>query len=128
MQRTYLLLEALRVQFKQSTFGHCLFTRSQENEFLVLLICVDDILITRQSEDNISSVKAYLDGLLIIKDLGYVRCFLGLEVAHSEAGLFFNQKKYMLDILQDTRFTRAKMSDVPLPQGLKLENEIGPVK
>lgn len=84
---------------------------------------VDDVLITVSLENEILDIKKYLDASFTIKVLGHVQYFLRLEVAGSIFGLFLNQKKYVLDILQDTRLVKAKPSKFPLSQGIKLDNE-----
>ena len=37
-----------------------------------------------------------------IKDLGRLKYFLGIEIAHSTKGLFNSQRKYTLDLLKET--------------------------
>lgn len=92
-----------------------------------MLVYVDDIFIAGQSEKDITEIKSHLDKAFTIKDLGYVKYFMGLQIARSETGLFLHQKKYLLDIIQETGCMQAKLSDNPLPQGLKLDNTTGPL-
>lgn len=37
-----------------------------------------------------------------IKDLGNLTCFYGIEIAESNVGVSFTQRKYALDILEET--------------------------
>lgn len=41
--------------------------------FLVLLVYVDDVLVTRNCEKSIVAVKDYLHKVFTIKDLGYAK-------------------------------------------------------
>ncbi|KAL0451186.1 UNVERIFIED_CONTAM: Retrovirus-related Pol polyprotein from transposon RE2 [Sesamum latifolium] len=77
--------------FLQSKHDYCLFTKQSDHGFLMLLLYIDDILITGSSLDMISEVKQYLDHLFTIKDLGVAKYFLGLEIARSAQGLAVTQ-------------------------------------
>ncbi|KAK4386639.1 Retrovirus-related Pol polyprotein from transposon RE2 [Sesamum angolense] len=87
--------------------------------------CFDDILIMGPSESLIMEVKSYLDALFTIKDLGYVKYFLGLEVARSPDGMSITQHKYVVDIISDTGMTTAFSVLTPLLPGIKLTSESG---
>lgn len=60
-----------------------------------------------------------------IKDLGYAKYFLGLEVVRSTDGIFMNQRKYIMDIITDTGILHAKSVKIPLPSRLDLQEEKG---
>lgn len=64
------------------------------------------MLITGPSDEDIASLKEYLNDLFTIKDLGYAKYFIGLEIARNEAGTYLNQRKYMMDLLSDTGLLR----------------------
>ena len=49
------------------------------------------------------------------------RYFLGIEISRADSGIFLNQRKYILDILNDAGLTGAVPVKFPLPQGLKLD-------
>ncbi|KAL0302581.1 UNVERIFIED_CONTAM: Retrovirus-related Pol polyprotein from transposon RE2 [Sesamum angustifolium] len=111
--------------FSQSTYENCLFIKSSDSEFTALLVYVDDILLTGNSESALHAVRDYLDDLFTIKDLGQAKYFLGLELAHSLHGLQVSQHKYLQDILVDTSMLAAKSASTPFPLGLKLVLEDG---
>jgi hypothetical protein len=69
---------------------------------------------------EIQSVKNFLDNLFIIKSLGSLRYFLGLEISISDTGIILNQRKYTLDLLEETGCLAAKPADTH--QSLKLHN------
>ncbi|KAL0435394.1 UNVERIFIED_CONTAM: Retrovirus-related Pol polyprotein from transposon RE2 [Sesamum radiatum] len=74
---------------------------------------------------KITAVKNYLDSFFTIKDLGFAKYFLGLELARSTHGLLVTQTKYLTDILRDTHLLDAKTTSTPLPPGLKLTSDAG---
>nr|GEX47230.1 ribonuclease H-like domain-containing protein [Tanacetum cinerariifolium] len=73
--------------FSQSKFNYSLYTKSDKGVFLALLVCVDDIIITGNSVSNIEKFKLFLKSKFMIKDLGKVKYFLGIEVVDTDKGL-----------------------------------------
>ncbi|RDY10921.1 hypothetical protein CR513_04481, partial [Mucuna pruriens] len=47
------------------------------------------------------------------KDLGHLKYFLGIEVAQSKEGIVISQRKYALDILQETSMSNCRPLTVP---------------
>ncbi|KAL2230632.1 UNVERIFIED_CONTAM: Retrovirus-related Pol polyprotein from transposon RE2 [Sesamum indicum] len=115
-----LTTQLLAFGFRQSSHEHCLFIKRSASEFTVLLVYVDDIILTGSSEHALQSIKDHLHRLFTIKDLGPAKYFLGLEIARSSHGLHVSQHKYLLDILTDCSILNATPAPTPLPFGLKL--------
>ncbi|KAL0427137.1 UNVERIFIED_CONTAM: Retrovirus-related Pol polyprotein from transposon RE2 [Sesamum latifolium] len=109
--------------FHQSSLNSCLFIKTTKTHFFVLIVYVDDILLTGISKSLIQDVKNYVDSLFTIKDHGNAKFFLGLEIARSPKGTFISQRKYVNDIILDAGLSQAKSVSAPLPQGLKLNQE-----
>ncbi|GFS34988.1 hypothetical protein Acr_00g0037170 [Actinidia rufa] len=63
---------------------------------------------------GIVQVKCGLRKAFDIKDLGPLRYFLGIEVARSRHGISLSQRKYSLDLLQDTGMFGCRPASTPM--------------
>lgn len=106
---------------KRSDADSSLFFRRDTYGIVVVLIYVDDIVITGSNEKCISQLKFLLHQKFSIKDLGILKYFLGLEVAYSKKGIFLNQRKYVLDLLQETGKSGVVPADTPVDTKAKLD-------
>lgn len=113
--------------FTQVACNHSLFTLKKDSQLMVVIVYVDDILITGTSQDLITQVKLFLHPQFKIKDLGPMKYFLGLELARNSTGIFLNQRKYALDILADTGMSSVKPSVVSIEQNHKLIDNQSPI-
>ena len=87
--------------FIQSKADYSLFTRKHVDIFMVLLVCVDDVLIACNDKAKVDRFKVMLDDKFKLKDLGDLKYFLGLEVVRSDKGIALCQRKYTLELLND---------------------------
>ena len=111
--------------FQQSKADYSLFTKTCGSSFTVVLIYVDDILLTGNNLQEMEHLKSVLLKKFRIKDLGNLKYFLGLEFSRSKKGIFVSQRKYSLDILQDAGLSGAKPETFPMEQHLKLTPDDG---
>ncbi|KAL2225518.1 UNVERIFIED_CONTAM: Retrovirus-related Pol polyprotein from transposon RE1 [Sesamum indicum] len=109
--------------FTQSKYDYYLFTKGNNNNFIALLIYVDDVLIAAATKSLIEEVKRYLDNLFTIKDHGEAQYFLGLELFRSQRGLVVSQNKYTQDIVRDVGLSGGRPALTPLPPGLKFSSQ-----
>ncbi|CAM8913862.1 unnamed protein product [Rhodiola kirilowii] len=100
--------------FHKSLNDYSLFTLERGGDFIVLLVYVDDVLLTGTSQSLIDDIKNYIHNKFQIKDLGVLKYFLGLEVARSPHDIFLNQRKYALELLQENNLTQCKPSRTPM--------------
>ena len=111
--------------FEKSHSDHSLFLRFTGSITTVLLVYVDDIILTGNSESEIQDVIKLLDQAFKIKDLGNLKYFLGLEIARSSSGIHLCQRKYTLDILSDSGMLGCRPNVTPMDYSTKLQATAG---
>lgn len=101
----------------------CFIRRNTSGQCVILLVYVDDIIITGDDISGTAQVKVDLGKVFDVKDLGFLRYFLGIEVARSSRGVVLSQRKYVLDLLSDTGMLGCKPASSPMIPNLKLTAE-----
>ncbi|GJW91207.1 ribonuclease H-like domain-containing protein [Tanacetum coccineum] len=99
--------------FSQSKSDYSLYTKSDKGVFLALMVYVDDIIITGNNVSEIEKFKVYLKSKFMIKDLGKLKYFLGIEIVDTEKGICLNQRKYVLDLLSEYGMLACKPAKTP---------------
>ncbi|GJU89342.1 ribonuclease H-like domain-containing protein [Tanacetum coccineum] len=109
--------------FSQSKSDYSLFTKTDKGVFLSLLVYVDDIIITGNNVAEIEKFKVFLKSKFMIKDLGKLKSFLGIEVVDTKKGISLNQRKYVLYLLSEYGMLACKPVDTLLLSKLIISNE-----
>ncbi|CAH9066949.1 unnamed protein product [Cuscuta europaea] len=110
----------------RSDVDHSIFYRhSAGNKCIYLVVYVDDIVITSSDDQGIALLKQHLFSKFQTKDLGKLRYFLGIEVVQSQDGIALSQRKYALDILEETGLLDCRPVDTPMDPNVKLLSEQG---
>ncbi|KAL4586016.1 hypothetical protein LXL04_010646 [Taraxacum kok-saghyz] len=110
-----------RMGFVQSHADASLFIFNKGGVFVTALIYVDDVIKAGNDLSKIEHTKQHIDQQFSIKDLGTLKYFLGIEVARTAEGLVLSQRKYTLDILQDSGMEGCRPSKFPMEQNLQLD-------
>jgi len=93
----------------------------------VLLLYVDDIIITGSASGVIQQVISALTSEFDLTDLGSLHYFLSIQITHIVAGLFLSQTKYVEDLLAKSEMSEAKPCDTPcLPYHRLLKDDEEP--
>ncbi|XP_015168977.1 uncharacterized mitochondrial protein AtMg00810-like [Solanum tuberosum] len=90
---------------------------------ILLVVYVDDIVITGDDCTEISSLKQFLHTKFHTKDLGQLKYFFGVEVARSKNVIFLSQRKYVLDLLAETGKLGAKPCGTPMAPNAHLTKD-----
>ncbi|CAN1790917.1 Retrovirus-related Pol polyprotein from transposon RE1 [Linum perenne] len=110
--------------YKQCQTDHTLFVKhSASGKLAILIVYVDDIIITGNDEDEIKQLKKRLATEFEIKDLENLRYFLGMEIARSKDELIVSQRKYILDLLSETGMLGCKPANTLMEQNKQWSQE-----
>nr|XP_043629894.1 uncharacterized mitochondrial protein AtMg00810-like [Erigeron canadensis] len=100
--------------FVQCMYDYSLYIKQSKDVFIVLLVYVDDIVITGNNKDEIDKFKQFLSSKFMIKDLGILKYFLGIEIMENKKGVCMFQRKYCLELLHEYGLLASKPIDTPL--------------
>lgn len=105
--------------YQQSKIDYSLFLNKSSTSITIIVVYVDDILITGLDQREFQHVKHHHDSYFGIKDLGKLHYFLGLEVSYLPEGIVLSQKRFTAE-LKDSGLQDSKPTATPLPLNCKL--------
>ena len=108
---------------QKSKYDHSVFYRNSSSGIIMLVVYVDNIVITKSEYKGISSLTSFLKCQFHTKDLGMLRSFLGIEVMLRKYEMFLSQRKYVFDILSETEKLGVKPCRSPIVLGVYFTRE-----
>jgi hypothetical protein len=92
------------------------------DSLILLVMYVDDLLITSYSTSMIVVVKRILYDRFFMMDIGPLHFFLGLDISQDAPGIKLSQANYARDLLERFHMTYCKSTLTPFLSGVKLED------
>jgi histone deacetylase 1/2 len=116
----------LQLGFVASKCDPSLFTLASKDVCIYILVYVDDIIITGNSQPKVQSLVDKLHTTFALKQLGNLDYFLGIQVTHLPDGsLMLNQNKYIADLLAKASMSEATSLPTPMISSAKLSKHGG---
>lgn len=111
--------------FQQCDSDFCVYTYGDGDNKIHLTVYVDDMIMVGRDLDKIQALQGQLGTKFKIKDLGKALYILGIQITHNtETGkIFLLQEKYICDIAERFRMSKAKSAPTPLNSGIKLSKD-----
>ena len=103
-----------RLGYMASHYDSALFLCRIDKDTILLLLYVDDMIITGNDLSNIQELKDFLSQQFEMKDLGHLSYFLGLEITHSTDRLYITQANYDFKLLLRAGLTDSKTVNIPV--------------
>jgi len=116
----------LEFGFCGSQYDPSLFISHQHGHITIMLVYVDDIIITGSNSQWVTSCIAHLQSQFALKDLGYLHFFLGIEVQASSSDMHLSQTKYVHNLLVRTNMHKSKPCTTPMTTSSSLSMHDSP--
>ncbi|XP_050126910.1 uncharacterized mitochondrial protein AtMg00810-like [Malus sylvestris] len=100
--------------FKASASDSSLFVKQDNSDVVILLLYVDEIILTGSNSCKVQSVITELSEVFELKDMEKLTYFLGLQVNYKKNGdICVNQSKYIKYLLHKTGMESFKPASTP---------------
>ena len=113
--------------FQSSKADTSLFFFQQADITIYMLVYVDDIVIVGSSQKVVDQLIHRLFVSFPIKDLGRLKYFLGIKVAHNSGGITLLQHKYASGLLHHVHIENCKSISTPMSFSNKLARDYGKI-
>nr|GEY69762.1 hypothetical protein [Tanacetum cinerariifolium] len=114
----------LQNHFFKGTIDPTLFIRHFQDDILVVQVYVDDIIFGSTHPRYIQLVSELMKSRFEMSMMGEMMFFLGLQVNQSFCGIFINQSKYVLEILN--KYGMESCDPVGTPMEIKDKLDLDP--
>lgn len=102
-----------KYNFRVSTADSSLFCYNHGDVVIFALAYVDDIILTGSNLKVMRRIIESLQTEFLLKDLGNLDYFLGMEATWMDSGLLLTQQKYVLDLLHKANMATCKGISTP---------------
>ena len=105
----------LSLSFVRCKFDPNVYLKLIHGSLKIIVLYVDELLITGISKKEISSLKDAMNHAFSMTNLGLLRQFLGLEIAQYQHGIKLNQSNYSLDFFEQVQHEILQANQDSLP-------------
>nr|GEU80390.1 retrovirus-related Pol polyprotein from transposon TNT 1-94 [Tanacetum cinerariifolium] len=102
-----------------------LFTKNKEPSLIIVQIYVDDIIFGSTCQEMCDDFSKIMHDEFEMSMMGELNFFLGLQIKQLKDGIFFNQSKYIKEMLKKFGLENSKPMKTPISTEIKLTKDVG---
>ncbi|GJY44463.1 retrovirus-related pol polyprotein from transposon TNT 1-94 [Tanacetum coccineum] len=121
----YDILKAFLIknEYKIGMVDNTLFTKKKSSNLIIVQIYVDDIIFGSTCQDMCDEFSKIMHDEFEMSMMGELNFFLGLQIKQMEDGIFFNQSKYIKEMLKKFGLEDSKPMKTSMSSDTKLTKD-----
>ncbi|GKA15140.1 retrovirus-related pol polyprotein from transposon TNT 1-94 [Tanacetum coccineum] len=113
----------IKHEYKMGMVDNTLFTKKKSSNLIIVQIYVDDIIFGSTCQDMCDKFAKIMHDEFEMSMMGELNFFLGLQIKQMEDGIFFNQSKYIKEMLKKFGLEDSKPMKTPMSSDTKLTKD-----
>ncbi|GJU15008.1 retrovirus-related pol polyprotein from transposon TNT 1-94 [Tanacetum coccineum] len=113
----------IKNEYKIGMVDNTLFTKKKSSNIIIVQIYVDDIILGSTCQDMCDEFAKIMHDEFEMSMMGELNFFLGLQIKQMEDGIFFNQSKYIKEMLKKFGLEESKPMKTPMSSDTKLTKD-----
>jgi transposase InsO family protein len=109
--------------FKRGTIDCNLYIKTEDNDFLIVLVYVDDIIFRSNNASLVQWFASAMQSEFEMSMIGELSFFLGLRITQRSEGIFLSQEKYLREMLKRFQMEDSTPVSTPMVVGCKLSKD-----
>ncbi|GJW61202.1 retrovirus-related pol polyprotein from transposon TNT 1-94 [Tanacetum coccineum] len=113
----------IKHEYNIGMVDNTLFTKKKSSNLIIVQIYVDDIIFGLTCQDMCDDFAKIMHDEFEMSMMGELNFFLGLQIKQMEDGIFFNQSKYIKEMLKKFGLEDSKPMKTPMSLDAKLTKD-----
>ncbi|GJS68334.1 retrovirus-related pol polyprotein from transposon TNT 1-94 [Tanacetum coccineum] len=113
----------IKHDYSMGMVDNTLFTKKKDSNLIIVQIYVDDIIFGSTCQEMCDDFAKIMHDEFEMSMMGELNFFLGLQIKQLDDGIFFNQSKYIKEMLKKFRLEDSKPIKTPMSTETKLTRD-----
>ncbi|GJY29564.1 retrovirus-related pol polyprotein from transposon TNT 1-94 [Tanacetum coccineum] len=113
----------IKHEYNMGMVDNTLLTKKKSSNLIIVRIYVDDIIFGLTCQEMCDDFAKIMHDEFKMSMMGELNFFIGLQIKQIEDGIFFNQSKYIKEILKKFGLEESKPMKTPMSSDMKLTKD-----